>query len=57
MCIPKEGEKLGNKLNVKFLKGCYKELRSKGIKEINGNENSYSEIDVKLLKQHVNITG
>lgn len=23
MCIPKEGEKLGKKLNVKTLKGCY----------------------------------
>lgn len=55
MCIPREDEKFGEKLNVKFLKGCYYELWSEGIKEMNGNENLYSEIDMKLLKRHTNI--
>lgn len=57
MCIPKEGEKFGEKWNVKFLKGYYYELQSEGIKEMNGNEKVYSEIDMKLLEQHINITG
>lgn len=57
MCIPKKMRSLGKKLNVKFLKGHYYELQSERIKEVNGNENLHSEIDMKLLKQHINIAG
>lgn len=50
MCILKKMRSLGKKLNVKFLKGYYYELQSERIKEVNGNENLYLEIDMKFLK-------